>query len=230
MALSLSSGGECVRFMPALHRTATVDIPTSICFTGRSHSAPQQATSSPSSLWPLRIQPACLGLQLIGKPATHPILHTCHPLFLSPRLSRSRSRTADLNLTTSARPPKGSNQFIAASSGALHERALWRARGGQARGKCQETSGQLTVHSSSFGLLRCLRFRRRAHPVLAYIHHPSTPRAAGPRDFSPYANSMASENRPRASCAPLRRREEAVQGVIAVPCPAARSVAADHPS
>ena len=62
------------------------------------------------------------------------MFYTCHPV-LSPRLSRSHSRTAPLDFTTSVRPTKGSNAFVAALSEVLHWKALWWVRGGQARGK-----------------------------------------------------------------------------------------------
>jgi hypothetical protein len=54
----------------------------------------------------------------------------------SSRLSDSHSRRAHLSLTTSVRPARGSNAFVAASSGVLHGRALWPSLAGPAREKC----------------------------------------------------------------------------------------------
>ena len=84
-----------------------------------------------------------------------------------------------------------------------------------------------------------------AHPVFAYFPHPSTPQAACPRGFSLPAPAFAGvtvlrrdkfapmawhRRTARGHRVPPRQREEAVQGGIAAPCPAARSVTADHPS
>jgi len=52
-------------------------------------------------------------------------LNSRHPMAVSPILG----------LTTSVRATKGSNAFVAASSGVLHWRALWRMRPEEARGK-----------------------------------------------------------------------------------------------
>ena len=51
-----------------------------------------------------------------------------------------------------------------------------------------------------------------------------------PRRFSPLGQEHGTGEPPASIAQSRRRREEAVQGVIATPRPAARSVAADHPS
>ncbi len=76
----------------------------------------------------------------LGKLGTHPIFYTSY-LVYSPHLSGSHSRPAHLDLTTPVRPTKGSNHFVAASSGVLHWRALWAVRAGPARKKCPGNPG-----------------------------------------------------------------------------------------
>jgi hypothetical protein len=85
-----------------------------------------------------------------GKPGTHPIFYTCHPV-TSLRVPRFHSRTAHLNVATSVRPTRSPNSFVAASSGVLHWRALWRVCAGRARGKRQRCSRWAVDGSQSRG-------------------------------------------------------------------------------